>query len=590
MSRLKEKVSALVLSQLPEFLRGDDTTSVVLANANVTTGSNVIIISPSSDSIKAGQKITGTNVDTNTYVKEVKSTSKVIASKNLLGTANGSGIAFTTYNDVPRFFKFLEAYYGFLQQDQGSQEVIQNARLYSDVDQTTSNLISNFFATYGNDIPRNIITNKQAFIKHFRDVYKTKGSEEAYKLFFRVMFNTDVDFFYSESVVMKPSDGIWRKNRVVRVKKYDTSSPLDFKNTIVTGNTSGAYATVNEVLNFNINGTDVYELFLDQGSILGTFQSYEQLKTRKLLSKTANTYSNVYGNVLPILTTLDIIDGGLGYTSNSHITITDSTGSDAQAKIAKVNEYGTILEIEMLDYGIDYTNPTITVQNPSKNLTGNLVLTSNVAIVTFTDKHGLSKLDTANLYFTGNSSSLLNNTYSTANVGYVPSNKSIRFTLEANNTSASVTLSYTNSANLRGNVGTLGTSAGYWVNENSILDTKYLRGSALDSSNAAIYYQPFSYVVKSELDAQTWVSSAKEIIHPAGLAVFPEVLIKDTVNANVEVSDVADEIWDYFALTADHDASEPGGSFILTSNTTYTSNSVTTSLVVSNVFVIFRYL
>ena len=37
-------------------------------------------------------------------------------------------------SDYNKFIQFVEAYYRFLEQDQGAQEVIQNARSYNDID------------------------------------------------------------------------------------------------------------------------------------------------------------------------------------------------------------------------------------------------------------------------------------------------------------------------------------------------------------------------------------------------------------------------------------------------------------------------
>ena len=48
--------------------------------------------------------------------------------------------------DYSTFVAFLEYYYKFLEQDQGALELVQNARQYSDIDQTADSFV-NYFIT-----------------------------------------------------------------------------------------------------------------------------------------------------------------------------------------------------------------------------------------------------------------------------------------------------------------------------------------------------------------------------------------------------------------------------------------------------------
>ena len=72
--------------------------------------------------------------------------------------------------------------------------------------------------------------------------------------------------------------------------------------------------------------------------------------------------------------------------------------------------------------------------------------------------------------------------------------------------------------------------------------------------DAPPFYQPFSYVIRSNKSIEFWRNSIKNIIHPAGLALFSEIsnetqfLDRQKVSANVSLDS---EISDFFALTAD---------------------------------------
>ena len=47
-------------------------------------------------------------------------------------------------SDYNTFITFIEAYYRFLEQDQGANELIQNSRSYSDIDLTTEAFVKYF--------------------------------------------------------------------------------------------------------------------------------------------------------------------------------------------------------------------------------------------------------------------------------------------------------------------------------------------------------------------------------------------------------------------------------------------------------------
>jgi hypothetical protein len=72
--------------------------------------------------------------------------------------------------------------------------------------------------------------------------------------------------------------------------------------------------------------------------------------------------------------------------------------------------------------------------------------------------------------------------------------------------------------------------------------------------DATPFYQPFSYVIRSNKSIELWRNSIKDILHPAGLALFSEIGNETQpedirkVPANVSLDS---EISDFFALTAD---------------------------------------
>ena len=81
------------------------------------------------------------------------------------------------------------------------------------------------------------------------------------------------------------------------------------------------------------------------------------------------------------------------------------------------------------------------------------------------------------------------------------------------------------SATLTGNVGVYAEYAGYFNGENGLL-------SGTNKMQDNFYYQDFSYVVKTNTDVVTYRDKILELVHPAGMALFGEILLA----ANVSVT------------------------------------------------------
>lgn len=186
-------------------------------------------------------------------------------------------------DQYPLFADFMHAYYRFLQQDKNAQDIIQNAKAYADIEKTIAELIPSFFEQYGQGAPRNTQANTALFIKKITDLYASKGTERGYRLLFNILYKEAIDFYYPYSNVLKTSDGKWVRTYRLFAFQEGNSDLFKFENSTITGATSGATATVSSVVRFADEGLIVYELGLDEGSIKGTFSSFERITARKLL-------------------------------------------------------------------------------------------------------------------------------------------------------------------------------------------------------------------------------------------------------------------------------------------------------------------
>jgi len=220
--------------------------------------------------------------------------------------------------DYPAFNKFIKAYYQFLEQDQNAQEVLQNMRKYADIDTTIELLIKSFFSNYAAGAPFDLSSDRNIFIKRIKDFYSSKGTEGSYEFLFSLLFNETIDFIYPNEELLRPSDGSWERKISLKAY-YKNDSPFNFENTIVTGRLSKATAVVNKVVKYKLEGNTIFELFIDEDSIKGTFIPGEEIFSKTINSN--KTYTTTTANLYSVLTDVDIIDGSKRYQLGDTIYI-----------------------------------------------------------------------------------------------------------------------------------------------------------------------------------------------------------------------------------------------------------------------------
>ena len=124
--------------------------------------------------------------------------------------------------DYPTFVAFLEAYYEFLEQKQGTEinDLITQAkklRNISDVDDSIEQFQTNFLNTYAPLVPQDAVVDKAFLIKKVLPLYLTKGSIKSFELLFRLLYGTEVNITFPKDNILRASDGKWTVENVVRI-------------------------------------------------------------------------------------------------------------------------------------------------------------------------------------------------------------------------------------------------------------------------------------------------------------------------------------------------------------------------------------
>ena len=183
----------------------------------------------------------------------------------------------------PNFIAFLEAYYEFLENKQGTKKndlvtKSKDLRYISDVDASITEFENNFFNTYGNLIPRNVEVDKAFLIKNILPLYLAKGSDKSFQLLFRLLFNEEVEIVKPNQSVLRASDGKWLIENAFRTEQGVYS--------VYTGNGSTTTFKLAKV----VNASDI-SVYVN--NVLQTSGFNIRRETRKLIFNTAPANNSI---------------------------------------------------------------------------------------------------------------------------------------------------------------------------------------------------------------------------------------------------------------------------------------------------------
>ena len=188
----------------------------------------------------------------------------------------------------PQFFDFEESslvsfmkyYYEWLE-TQGPTYHSQRITNYIDVDddQNGYDLFDSFLRNeFLQNIPTNIIVDDRFLIKQIKDFYKAKGTEEAARILFRILYNEEVEFEYPGRYILRASDGRWLIEQSIKVVLIvDELSDISLNDFFV-GATSNATAKIQKIEQKLVSGVVETEVFIT--NLFGTFIKGEVLKSR----------------------------------------------------------------------------------------------------------------------------------------------------------------------------------------------------------------------------------------------------------------------------------------------------------------------
>ena len=413
--------------------------------------------------------------------------------------------------DHQTFVAFLEAYYDYLEAQSPDIKTLRN------IDTTLDSFIKHFRNELAVNLPTTVVS-ERFLLQNIKDQYLAKGSEASFKLLFRLMFNKDVTIEYPSKQVLRASDGKWNQD-VSIICKILTGHPDQVVGKMVDIITPNKIVRVlidrRQYVEIEVEriveiSPDTYEFFIDR-RYFGNIDIGNRIRYQ-----TTDVYFTA--EVLATTSKLKILSPGTGFKLGQLYSIRNGKGTGSIMKVTKTSSTGGIVSAEFIKFGTgystDFTSTIYTDLGQSSVGTGGLSLSivgTSVNITESTDGFSESGVINKSDY----SVSALDGTYA----GDI---------LREFGDIASVVSSPYDPAIIKVSLGALGKYPGYYVNNDSFLnDAIYIQDSR--------YYQPFSYVLKIDELLESYKSTVKSLIHPAGMAIFGEYDIRNEFDITLEL-------------------------------------------------------
>jgi hypothetical protein len=288
----------------------------------------------------------------------------------------------------PLFVDFMTAYYEWLSSDEN--QIIPKTSMnnylerVTDIDQTLDLFVEDFKKKYLNEFPVNLAINQKTgqklnvknVIKNIKKFYLAKGTEKSYKFLFRVIFNSDVDFYYPKKDMLILSNGKWQQDILMRLSPAEGINIFDY-----IGQEIYHRAIPSEPDSTYIFSAKLQNVSLREDGNYTIAELYVENPVGDIDSTNGNLYSNekYIGKLQKILSNITIDNSGQNYSVGDKFVFESSTspvvGIFPKASVSRVINFaekvGQISEIFISDPGFSVNNFFLSTSNPIDSILPN---------------------------------------------------------------------------------------------------------------------------------------------------------------------------------------------------------------------------
>ena len=302
--------------------------------------------------------------------------------------------------DYDNFVSFFQAYYEWMETDGQVLDRAQNLLNYKDIDRTTNDFIDYYINEFLKYFPQDALISKQTAVKVAKQLYGAKGTPASYQFLFRVLYDSDFEYYYTKDSVLKASAGVWYVAKSLKLATFDPNF-LNINNLSLFGETTKSKAIIeNSVVSGN--KTEVFISNIERLFQSGEFVRVVYGNNQPYLVNGNELRAKVVGQISQI--SIDSNNRGLLYQPGDPVIIygglNSANGHGAYAEVGTTTT-GAITNINMVNGGYGYTtdpNTKIIITNapgaraivgslnPEANTSANVTLvpTDSIALKQYT--------------------------------------------------------------------------------------------------------------------------------------------------------------------------------------------------------------
>ena len=252
----------------------------------------------------------------------------------------------------PNFIAFVKAYYEWAEQQNNFINMTRSLYEIKDVDTAPEAFIKYFKNKYISSLPESIIADKKLLVKHILELYRTKGTERAYELLFRMLFNEEITVYIPGNFIFKPSEALWYIPKYIEVSDHPLLASLVGRRIY---SKKDGFATVENFFVKIVNNKTINVLTLS--GMKGSFNFNEQVYCDDFPEITPDNAPIIFGS----LSSISITNGGSNFNVGDLLTI-NAGGEGGVARVAATRQENGKVAFNLVDGGHGYSvNAIVTV-------------------------------------------------------------------------------------------------------------------------------------------------------------------------------------------------------------------------------------
>jgi len=264
--------------------------------------------------------------------------------------------------DYANFSLFIKAYYEWMEQTGQVTEGSKNLLSYKDIDETANNFLQYFTNDFLPNFPLDSLIDERQAVKVAKQLYNSKGTPASYEFLFKILFNSEFEYFNTKDAVFKASDGIWYVAKSLKLNTQDDRF-LQIDNYRIVGETTKSIATIENTV-VSGNKIDVFISNISRVFESGEFVRVVDNNNQDVIINGSTLRAKIVGQVSQLK--IDSKARGLLYKIGDPVIVynglSSNTGIEATAEVSATTK-GSIQRINVVGGGYGYTYTPNTVMD-----------------------------------------------------------------------------------------------------------------------------------------------------------------------------------------------------------------------------------